>query len=110
MAEFVRRGPALFLSAVSRLDPVLVRQDVIAALESAVSEDAYPPVILWHPDARSRVTIVPESHWLLLEDEAPFRVALKFAGSTSPRHVRSVVVEGAMWPVIHPGIWPDWPN
>jgi predicted glycogen debranching enzyme len=94
MAEFVRRGPALFLSAVSRLDPVLVRQDVIAALESAVSEDAYPPVILWHPDARSRVTIVPESHWLLLEDEAPFRVALKFAGSTSPRHVRSVVVEG----------------
>ncbi|HKX61282.1 MAG TPA: amylo-alpha-1,6-glucosidase, partial [Verrucomicrobiae bacterium] len=94
MAEFVRQGPARFLTAVSRLDPALVKQDVIAALGAAIDADAYPSVVIWEPESQSRVTLVPQDHWLLVVDDAPFRVALKLLCGGPPNHAQSVCVEG----------------
>lgn len=95
MAELVQRGPREFLAAVSQLDqldPALVRQDVIAALEAAAVRPSYPPVVTWDPAARRRVTIVPADHWLLIEDDTPFRAVLRSAGAGVPRHVMSIRV------------------
>ncbi len=97
MAALVRRGPARFLTAIShlaRVDPVRIKEDVIAALESVADREVYPPVIVWEPPARTRVTVVPEDHWLLIEDDAPFRAVLQFGSAAPPRHQSSIQVNG----------------
>jgi glycogen debranching enzyme len=92
LASLVQRGPAPFLAAVSQLDPARVKEDVIAALESAFELEIYPPVVVWQPSSRRRVTVVPQDHWLLVEGEAPFRAVLRCGPSAPPRHVQSLRV------------------
>jgi glycogen debranching enzyme len=89
MAEFVQRGAKQFLSAVSRLDPALVKEDVLAALRAS-TETGFQPVVSWDLLSRRRVTVVPQGHWLLLEDTAPFRATLKTTEPGKQRHVQSV--------------------
>ena len=92
MAALVEAGPKQFLTAAHHLDLALVKEDIIAALEKAVVEKHFPPVVTWDLLSRRRITVVPQDHWLLIEDAAPFRAVLKTGDSTPPRHVSSIRV------------------
>jgi glycogen debranching enzyme/glycosidase len=91
MAALVEAGPKAFLTAINSLDAALVREDVIAALEKAESQNHYPPVVTWALLSRRRITVVPQDHWLLIDDAAPFRAVLK-TGDGAPQHVSSIRV------------------
>ncbi len=92
MARLVETGPRGFLSAVSYLDPVLVKEDVIAALERAFGQKSFPPVVTWDLLSRRRITVVPVDHWLLLEDVSPFRAVLEPGGGGPAQQVPSTRV------------------
>jgi predicted glycogen debranching enzyme len=55
----------------------------------------YRPVVEWHAADRSRITLVPPAHWLLLRDSRPFRAKLDMAGTSPSRNVESIPVQGA---------------
>ncbi|HEV2394606.1 MAG TPA: amylo-alpha-1,6-glucosidase [Verrucomicrobiae bacterium] len=87
LASLVDRSPALFLGAVSRLStaPLLNRD-----LAHLMDEEGFAPVVQWtRLDAR-RVTPVPPGHWLLLEDNAPFRAALNIEGEQITENLESI--------------------
>jgi len=92
MAKVVEAGPKDFLTAASHLDPALVKEDIIAALEKAGAEEHFPPVVTWDLLSRRRITVVPQDHWLLIEDAAPFRAVLKTGSGQPPQHVSSIRV------------------
>ena len=77
LAEIVARSPFDFLAALQRLDPTLAETDLVAALEAALQRDEFPQVVRWNLIDRRRITLVPPKHWLLIEDDAPFRAALE---------------------------------
>ncbi|MFM1769279.1 MAG: Alpha,4-glucan:maltose-phosphate maltosyltransferase 2 [Verrucomicrobiota bacterium] len=93
LAALVAAGPARFLAAVSRLEAARVRVDVLAALREALEHEAgFPPVVTWTPESVRRVTPIPRDHWLLVEDDGPFRVVLDPGGAGVPEHLASVRV------------------
>ncbi len=92
MAALVEAGPREFLTAVSNLDHTLVKEDILGALEKARGQRHFPPVVTWDLPSARRVTIVPQEHWLLIKDDAPFRAALKTANGMPPQHVSSIRV------------------
>src|SRR5262249_48250418 len=56
----------------------------------------YPQVIVWKVLDRGRVTLVPPNHWLLVQDESPFRASLQFKQAESPlvENVESIPAQG----------------
>ena len=79
LAQLVELGALRFLTAVSYLDPESVKGDVVAALEASLQHDRFPPVVTWRCEARTRIMPIPSDHWLLIEDQTPFRAALRCA-------------------------------
>jgi predicted glycogen debranching enzyme len=82
--------PRRFLQVLNRLKPEMARGDLQNALESAWQGDGYPKVIEWELIDRRRVTWVPVDHWLLIQDQVPFKATLAFEGMTTPLHLRSI--------------------
>ncbi|HEY2083602.1 MAG TPA: amylo-alpha-1,6-glucosidase [Verrucomicrobiae bacterium] len=97
LAEIVGRSPFNFLAALSHLDLKLAETDLLAAIESALERNGFPQVVRWNLIDRRRVTLVPPGHWLLIEDNVPFRGGLlevrgeKVEGRAA-RRVESVAV------------------
>ena len=91
LAALVERNPAKFLSAMATLDLALAAKDLLAALEQTITQEPFPTVVTWRLPDVNRITPVPLSHWLLIEDRAPFRATLKLADG-SVRHVQSIAV------------------
>ena len=77
LAGLAARDPAACLGALSALDRELARRDFEAALGQALAGDHYRPVVTWRLEDRSRVTLVPAGHWLLVEDSVHFRATLR---------------------------------
>jgi predicted glycogen debranching enzyme len=102
LAALVESGPAAFLAAVSNLDPAQVKEDVVAALQQAMAQNHFPPVAVWDLLSQQRITVVPQDHWLLLEDTAPFRATLK-TNSGTPQHTQAMRVDGRYIGVFVPG-------
>ena len=102
LAALVERSARRFLSAVTYLDPEAVKGDVVAALEATLGKNRFPPVVTWHLGSRMRVTVVPSDHWLLVEDETPFRVVLQAADGKT-RYVQSIAVPGQQVAFFPPG-------
>ncbi|MBI3191730.1 MAG: glycogen debranching enzyme N-terminal domain-containing protein, partial [Pedosphaera parvula] len=103
LAKLVEESPARLLAAVSELRTRLDRGDQsttqffeahrpIFALIRLVRAQNFPRVVRWTPVDRSRITLVPPDHWLLVEDAAPFRVTLDRGEGTSALHAESVPV------------------
>ncbi len=92
MAKLVEAGPREFLTAVSNLDGAMVKEGVIAALEKAGGHNHFPPVVTWELSSRSRITVVPVEHWLLVSDATPFRAVLKSNDGSAQQHVGSIRV------------------
>jgi predicted glycogen debranching enzyme len=76
LADMVGRSPFHFLAALPHLDLKLAETDLLAALDAALQQNAFPQVVRWNLIDRRRVTLVPPGHWLLIEDDVPFRAAL----------------------------------
>ena len=49
-----------------------------SALASTSNGNRFPEVISWNTADRRRVTPIPPDHWLLIEDEVPFRATLSW--------------------------------
>jgi predicted glycogen debranching enzyme len=92
MAARVQAGAKSFLTAVSHFDPALVKEDVLAALKQAAAVERFAPVVTWNYSNANRVTLVPNDHWLLIEDDTPFRAVLQPDDASVPEYVASIRV------------------
>ncbi|HEU5069993.1 MAG TPA: amylo-alpha-1,6-glucosidase [Verrucomicrobiae bacterium] len=88
LAAEVEASPARFLAAASRRGP---RTETSGAAP-------FPNVIRWAREDARRITLIPPHHWLLLEDDAPFRATLAAAqpenappNDSPAQHICSVV-------------------
>ncbi len=95
LAEIVDRSPFAFLAAIHQLEPGTA-SELQVALDNATGKSAYPNVVRWGLTDCRRVTPVPASHWLLIEDTAPFRATLEERNEKGEeqvaRHVESIRV------------------
>ncbi len=89
LAERVAQDPAAFLAALPHADKALLSRDLLAALDAALASSAFPLVTTWQEGDARRVSLVAPSHWLLLQDPAPFECTLRVAGHLD-LHLRSV--------------------
>lgn len=92
LAELVEKDPSDFLAAVPYFNPRFHNQDIKAAFDEAISMRLYPSVVTWRRSDRTRVTLVPPSHWLLILDDAPFRATLSLAETSFISHAKSTQV------------------
>lgn len=92
LAEMVDAAPGKFLAATFNLTRDLARSDLIAALEAASRQRAFPQVVPWSLLDRRRIVMVPPAHWLLIRDAAPFRATLECESGLQPRHAESIPV------------------
>ncbi len=67
----IQLDPREFLGSLSGLDRTRSRTDLSGALDAAKGN--YLPVVLWSLLDCRRITPVPPNHWLLVQDERPFR-------------------------------------
>lgn len=105
LASIVDDSPSAFLAAVSHLSVKSTEEDAASILvetigsqiKSATGSEFYPTVIAWNPCDANRVTPVPSGHWILLQNEAPFRATLEFSHCASQRktvHMQSIQAGG----------------
>ena len=102
LAGLVEQSPERFLAAVSALaeewikgdghEPFLARFDSLEALAEAARADRFPTVVRWSLPDRRHVTLVPPGHWLLIEDTARFRAALRSQEGSPIQNVESIPV------------------
>ena len=104
LASLVNEAPARFLGSISYLKAELsgfkkanaskLSLEHLASLAKPFKQ--YPRVVVWTLLDCRRVTPVPPGHWLLIEDNAPFRATLEARngmGEEQPvRHVQSIAV------------------
>jgi hypothetical protein len=89
LAEHVDRSPSDFLASLQYLDGSSAEASLGQALENAARSRSFPKVVHWTRADRTRVTPVPAGHWLLMEDDAPFRASL-FSNGLLRCHVESI--------------------
>ena len=90
LAEWVDRDVASFLSATTYLEPGSPREDLLSELSEAARR--FPRVVTWRVEDRTRITLVPPLHWILIEDPFPFRARLDPLAARFPVHVESIPV------------------
>ena len=90
LAEIVERSPYAFLAAIRQLDLKRAQTDLVSALEQALSGHGFPQVVRWGLIDCRRVTLVPPQHWLLIEDESPFRARLTAKDNGLPKNMESI--------------------
>jgi starch synthase (maltosyl-transferring) len=103
LGELAASDPVGFVAAASRMDRGTAEHDPPRALTDAMAIDAYPAVIAWSRDEASRITLVPAGHWVVVTDQAPFRVTLRGEEKVA-RHAQSVRMQEAQVALIAPGV------
>ena len=93
LSDLVDRDPGRFLAALPVLDRVLAANDLVGAIEKAAASHPFPAVVPWSLADRTRITVVPGTHWLLVRDSSPFRASLSLSNA-SVRHVQSIAAVG----------------
>lgn len=88
LADLVNRDVARFLAAITRVQSG-AQADAIGD-EFSKESTGYRPVVHWDVADGARVVLWPGAHWLLVEDEAPFRATLHGAGRGRPERAASV--------------------
>ncbi len=74
--------------------PPLAGEAFQRALRRVLDQEGFPRVVAWTLLDCRRVTLLAPGHWLLVQDTAPFRAALRPVGGGLPRNVESVPVRG----------------
>ena len=94
LAEMVEKDAGAFLAALSRLDRQTAQLNLVDALTRALSEKSFPQVVSWSLIDRRRITLVPPHHWVLVEEEYPFRATLRFAAAGVEQRAESIAAGG----------------
>ncbi|MBU6408866.1 MAG: glycogen debranching enzyme N-terminal domain-containing protein [Verrucomicrobia bacterium] len=94
LAEQLARSPRNFLAAASRMKGGESQDELADFIEMAAAGRIYPNVVTWTLIDARRVTPVPAGHWLLIEDNAPFRARLHVGESQNGPaiHVQSISI------------------
>jgi len=90
LSEWAMSEPRRLLSALTGIDRAAAYKDLLGAIQAAASKTHFPQVVTWSLIDVRRVTPVPPEHWLMVEDEAPFRASLLMHGGT--RHLQSTLI------------------
>jgi starch synthase (maltosyl-transferring) len=90
LAGAVEQSPKNFLAAVSMYRNAPAKVSLSNLLLECESQQVFPHVIIWTLLDHRRVTLVPPGHWLLIQDNAPFRAAVR-TGDAQMLHVQSIV-------------------
>jgi starch synthase (maltosyl-transferring) len=89
LAQQIENSPQNFLAAASHLHGDESQTEFSALIEKAARAEIFPNVIVWTLIDARRVTLIPANHWLLIQDDSPFRATLKISGETG-FHVQSI--------------------
>lgn len=79
-ADWFARDPEGFLAAAARLALMPPAEQVEATASLGPEPDRYPAVVVWSLADRHRLVPWPPHHWLMIEDEGPFRLRLETPG------------------------------
>jgi starch synthase (maltosyl-transferring) len=90
LAAQVECSPANFLAAASEFAARNATVSLAELLRDGEPQKFFPRVVIWTLLDSRRIVLVPPGHWLLIEDNAPFRVMLKTLGQLQP--VQSIAV------------------
>ncbi|HEX3890282.1 MAG TPA: amylo-alpha-1,6-glucosidase, partial [Verrucomicrobiae bacterium] len=91
LAEQVESSPENFLAAASEFAARETKTPLADLLRETEAGKIFPRVVVWTLIDARRVTPVPPGHWLLIEDNAPFRAELRSQNeNTATIHVQSV--------------------
>jgi predicted glycogen debranching enzyme len=101
LAEQVEIDPGAVLSAATQLQQrpkssaatPLSQAEVSQRIDSVRALETYANILVWTPADQNRVTPVPSGHWLLLQDDKPFRTTLVVSageGTTERIHLQSI--------------------
>ena len=101
LGRAVAQDPGRFLAALPHLNPNAVQADLLGTLLQAAETNAYAPLVRWSAQDLTRIVLVPPSHWLLVEDPAPFEITLLRPGRRS-LHLRSIPWDGGHMAAIFP--------
>jgi starch synthase (maltosyl-transferring) len=77
LAEQVELSPENFLAAASEFTGREKKNSFAELLRERKQQKIFPRIVTWTLLDARRVTLVPPGHWLLIEDNAPFRVELR---------------------------------
>jgi predicted glycogen debranching enzyme len=95
-AEQVERSPKNFLAAAAEFAARGAKSPLAELLSGCEAQQIFPRVVVWTLLDCRRVTPVPPNHWLLIEDNAPFRAALELRNGKgeerTAQHVQSIAV------------------
>lgn len=72
----------------------LVNADPEGILARASGAVGYRPVVTWRSSDRTRVTVIPPGHWILIRDDFPFRARLTSAGGVRAQQAEAVATRG----------------
>ncbi len=90
LAQQAETSPKNILTAASEFAARDAKSSFADLLVEAEAGKIFPRVVEWTLIDTRRVTLVPPGHWLLIEDSAPFRAALKIEDLAI--HVQSIAV------------------
>ncbi len=101
LSDAVGRSPRDFLAAIAHLDkaePEALRDN----LQAAAARTIYSHVAVWRSDDIRRQMLVPANHWLLIEQDWPFRAALATGHAKEAERAESICAGqkhyAAFWP------------
>jgi predicted glycogen debranching enzyme len=106
LAARIHSDARRFLGSLADLNRVHSRVDLLSALKAAAGN--FPQVVIWSAGDRSRVTLIPPGHWLLLRDPKPFSATLKHDHGGSEEHAEAIEVQDG-WVVFFPPRYPGQP-
>ncbi len=97
LAEQVDSSPENFLAAAGEFAARETRAPFADLLREKEAGKIFPRIVVWTLIDARRVTLVPPGHWLLIEDNAPFRATLENQNPESriqnpALHVQSIAV------------------
>ena len=101
LATRAARDPEAFLAALPHVEGGLLRRDLLAALDAALANPAFPQVTVWQAEDACRVNLVAPGQWLLLKDASPFSATVQMADHLD-LHLRSTPVDDGFVAAIPP--------
>ncbi|HEY3854524.1 MAG TPA: amylo-alpha-1,6-glucosidase [Verrucomicrobiae bacterium] len=92
LAALVHANPYGFLGSLAHLNRHRSRSDLLAALKEA--DGHFPQVVVCSANDRSRVTLIPPGHWLLLQDANRFSAKLNSGHGRPLENAEAIEVQG----------------
>jgi starch synthase (maltosyl-transferring) len=92
LAKQIENDPKAFLSVLPHLKADPGVKDFLAAFTDSTAQDYFPQVATWRLSDLRRITIIPPAHWLLVQDDVPFRATMQLAEGARAQQVESIQI------------------